>query len=194
MLPLLGCVAGAAIGGMMGLAGATIAAGAAVDLLGAGAGAADAGATRHDAGGVWAALASGMALCVMGAGAMLSFVAAGVPHELSQELDSGDVLVRRHPMRDVRIPRRRLRHVRVVGRTNRSGRLVLVVVLAVRGRRIPVLVDSGRDMEALLARVLGHAEGLAEVLRIPLVLEGWARDPGHDPGRGQPMVDQSAYD
>jgi hypothetical protein len=203
-IPLLACTGGGLLSLAVGIAGATIAAGAAADLAGELIGGgltapvildgASGGGGRGDRGGAWAGLATGMVLCVLGGGATLSFVAAGVPHDISVDRETGDVLIHRHPLRNLRIPRRHLRHVRVTGRTNRSGRPVLIVRLAARGRRVPILVDGGRDMDRLLARVRGHAEGLAEVLGLPLVLEGWARDPGHDPGTGRGPDRESSYD
>ena len=193
-MPLLACLGGGLLSALAGLVGATIAAGAAIDLVAGGmsAGLSEsglaapaAGAEARASGGAWAALATGMAICVVSGGAMLSFVAAGVPHEIALDVDTGDVLVRRHPLRELRIPRRRLRHVRVTGASNRSGRPSIVVRLAARGRRVPLLVDGGSDLEVLRSRVLGHARGLAEALGVPLVLEGWARDPGRRPGTGE---------
>jgi hypothetical protein len=84
--------------------------------------------------------------------------------------------------------------VRVTGASNRSGRPSIVVRLAARGRRIALLVDAGGDLDVLRRRVLRHAEGLAETLDVPLVLEGWARDPGRAPGTGPPPADRPGWD
>lgn len=173
------------LGGLLafgvGLAGAVIAAGAMGEVLGPPGG---------DRAAAWSGLATGMILCVLGGGAGLGFLAAAVPHEVRLDPATGDLLVRRHPLRDQRIAAARLRCVRLVGSSDRSGRPVILAWIVAGRRRILLVRDGGRDFDAVLARVAPHAEALAASLGVPVERAGWAADPGRDPGR-DPAMDGS---
>ncbi len=173
------CLIGGGLAVAGGLAGAVVAVEALGELLRAG---------RGDRAAAWSGLATGMILCVLGGGAALGFLGAGVPHEVARDPATGDLLVRRHPLRDERIAASRLRCVRLLGTSDRSGRPVILAWVVAGRRRILLLRDGGRDLDAVLARVAPHAARLAASLDVPVERIGWAADPGRDPARagGEP--------
>ena len=168
------CLVGGVLALAAGLAGAVVAIQATGEVLHPG---------RGDRAAAWSGLATGMTLCVLGGGAGLGFLGAAVPHEVVRDPGTGDLLVRRHPLRDQRIAASRLRCVRLLGTSDRSGRPVILAWVVAGRRRVPLLRDGGRDLGAVLERVAPHVARLADSLGVPVERAGWAADPGSVPGR-----------